>query len=181
MQKLLDEINQVKNDVEVYLNTQKQTSDGNQTEIRNFNGTINDLRARMDDMAKESDSNWPVETFDQVKRDALDTLLSLSKRLHVFNQHFEETVDVTARSFAPTKGIEALASRLPVVKPEESTSASSSDEQVVSEEESIVLPNKRNQGTEFHVLVYSLRANMLRGVKSTSSSKIQRSIDVERR
>ncbi|CAF1045917.1 unnamed protein product [Adineta ricciae] len=147
MQKLLDEINQVKNDVEVYLNTQKETSDGNQTEIRNFNENINDLRTRMDAMARGSDSNWPMETFDQVKRDALDTLSNLSKRLHEFNQHFEETVDVNARPFAPTKGIEALASRHPLIKPEDTTSSSSSDEEAVSDEESVVLPNNRNQGT----------------------------------
>ncbi|CAF0963158.1 unnamed protein product [Adineta ricciae] len=146
MQKLLDEINQVKNDVEVYLDTQKKTSDGSQTEIRNFNENINDLRTRMDDMVKGSDSNWPVETFDRVKRDALDTLSNLSRRLHEFNQHFIETVDVDARPFAPTTGIEALASRLPLIKPEEATSASSSDEEVISDEESVVLPNNKKHG-----------------------------------
>ncbi|CAF1045840.1 unnamed protein product [Adineta ricciae] len=111
MQKLLDEINQVKNDVEVYLNTQKETSDGNQTEIRNFNENINDLRTRMDAMARGSDSNWPMETFDQVKRDALDTLSNLSKRLHEFNQHFEETVDAPVSKANREKSIRGCRSK----------------------------------------------------------------------
>ncbi|UJR36136.1 hypothetical protein I4U23_028870 [Adineta vaga] len=154
MQKLLDEIDQVKIDIRTY---EEETidddddDDESQTEIRNFNERIINLQKQMNAMTKELDPDWPVETFDQVKQNALKILFNLSERLNRINQHLEETTYITPRPFVPSttdeniKGVPSADNKRittsntttakQISSSSSSSSSESSDAETISDEE----------------------------------------------
>jgi prefoldin subunit 5 len=178
MQQLLNEINQVKNDVEASIKTLKRIDTGRKkaaanrdrsvegrTQIRNLNERINDLQNRMGQMTKESDPTWPAKTFDKSKQDALKTLSSLSNKLNQLDRHLEKATGATHDNTQPvlastesaegenTKGIGALVRRLSFDDTKKKTSLSNSDDEESDEEDAVV---RGTQGKIKFTFSYSL-------------------------
>jgi len=152
MQQLLNEIDQVKINVEARIKTLEQIDTGDskaadndhrlvegRTQIKNLMEHIIDLQKRMDVMRKESDPNWPIQTFDEAKQNALKTLSNLSNQLNQIDKCFEKAIRQNAPSIVDStvstedesvKGVGALITKLPFNNTRKTPSVSTEDESV---------------------------------------------------
>jgi len=143
MQNLLNEINQIKNEVEACIKTLKRIDSAatnhdrlvkGRIQIKNLNDRITDLRKQMNSMTKESDPTWSIKTFDKSKQNALNTLSDLSKQLNQFDKYLEEATESisiasnTSIESNKTKGLGASVRRLSFEDSKKTTSLSNSDE-----------------------------------------------------
>ncbi|CAF1407095.1 unnamed protein product [Adineta steineri] len=167
MQQLLNEIDQVKNDAEASIKTLEKI-DAERTkgvvdhdrllqdrrQIYNLNEHIINLQKQMDAMTKESDSSWPIKTFDKTKQKAFETLSNLSKQLNQVDERLERVINSNVQPVASltttidngnTKGIDNLVNNLPFNQNKTSESnatarvstpsLSSSDDESISDED----------------------------------------------
>jgi hypothetical protein len=157
MQQLLNEIDQIKINVEARIKTLEQIDTGDtkaadndhrlvegRTQIKNLMEHIIDLQKRMDVMRKESDPNWPIQTFDEAKQNALKILSNLSNQLNQIDKRFEKAIGtIPIRRNTPpivdstvstedesVKGVGALITKLPFNNTRKTPSVSTEDESV---------------------------------------------------
>lgn len=180
MQQLLNEINQVQNDAKATLRIFEQgdtsreevaTDRGRLIEgrrqIQNLNERITNLRKQMDAMAHKSDPNWPIETFDQAKENALQSLSKLSNELNqIDKRRLEQESGSDAQSIVSssvsivhenTEGIGALISNLPFDNTKKPTSSAPTGQTASSnsssDEESVdTLRDRRPGKISTHIL-----------------------------
>jgi len=107
MQQLLNQIDQVKIEVEARIETLKKIDTGRTKAIvnrdRSVEGRIQiktliehiiDLQKQMNIMTKESDPNYPPKTFDKSKQNALKILSNLLNQLNQIDNHLEKATGV---------------------------------------------------------------------------------------
>ncbi|CAF4248460.1 unnamed protein product, partial [Adineta steineri] len=167
MQQLLNEIDRVKNDAEASIKTLEKIDTErtkgvvdhdrllqDRRQIYNLNEHIINLQKQMDAMTKESDSSWPIKTFDKTKQKAFETLSNLSKQLNQVDERLERVINSNAQPVASlttttdngnTKGIGNLVNNLPFNQNKTSESnatarvstpsLSSSDDESISDED----------------------------------------------
>ncbi|CAF3734640.1 unnamed protein product, partial [Adineta steineri] len=167
MQQLLNEIDQVKNDAEASIKTLEKIDTErtkgvvdhdrllqDRRQIYNLNEHIINLQKQMDAMTKESDSSWPIKTFDKTKQKAFETLSNLSKQLNQVDERLERVINSNVQPVASltttidngnTKGIDNLVNNLPFNQNKTSESnatarvstpsLSSSDDESISDED----------------------------------------------
>jgi hypothetical protein len=103
MQQLLNQIDEVKIDIETRIRTLKQIDIGSKKvvanrdrslegriQIKNLIEHIINLQKQMNVMTKESDPNWPTKTFDKSKQNALEILSNLLNQLNQLDKHLEK-------------------------------------------------------------------------------------------
>jgi hypothetical protein len=127
------------------------------TEIKNLMEHIIDLQHQMDVMRKESDPNWPIQTFDEAKQNALKTLSNLSNQIEkaigtipiAIRPNTPSSVDSTVSTEDESvKGVGALITKLPFNNTRKTPSLSTSaDDDTTSEEENEDIVADRKQGT----------------------------------
>jgi len=107
MEQLLNQIDQVKIDVEARIKTLIKIDTGHKKAIvnrdRSIEGRIQiktliehiiDLQKQMNIMTKESNPNWPTKKFDKSKQNALKILSNLLNQLNQVDNHLEKATGI---------------------------------------------------------------------------------------
>ena len=144
MQQLLNEMDQLKREVEAStsalnkIDTGKKHAAANRdqclegrTKVRDLTERVVHLQKQLDSMHKDTDPTWPAKTFDKTKKDRLKVLKGLSEKLNSTDKRLEKATgpvsipaaapsagdqtDASASTVPNTKGIAALIGELPLV------------------------------------------------------------------
>ncbi len=145
MQQLLNQIEQIKIEVEDRVRPLKKIDTGRKkiitnrdhsvegrTQIKNLTEHIINLQKQLNLMTKESDPNWPTKTFDKSKQNALKTLSTLLNQLNKVDRHLEK-----ATSAIPTtmEGMYTRKAASYAIDIRRTPSLSDSEEETTSETE----------------------------------------------
>jgi ribosomal protein S15P/S13E len=144
MQQLMNDMDQLKSDVEAStavldkIDTGKKSAATNRdqclegrTLVRGLTERVVNLQKHLDSMTKDTDPTWPAKTFDKTKKDRVKMLKGLSDKLNRTDKRLEKATgpvsipttappaqgqtDASASTVPNAKGIAALIGDIPLV------------------------------------------------------------------